>query len=199
MGPRTETVEFDAASHIYKVDGRRVINVTTALSLGGFPPSAYYTDEGRIRGEAVHDAVFLDIDNDLHIGPEGLHPLIRGYVEGWFKFRREARFKPIRDLCEVPMYNRDYGYVGKPDVVCFLNGRPAVIDIKTGMSSTARYQIAGYAQFPRVLAEFGFKEPRRFDLRLTPTGDYRLTPHTDPNDLLVFINCLRKAKEVWNG
>lgn len=185
-------LKFDPDLHAYYLGERRIINVTTALGLGGFPPSQYFTEEGRIRGQSVHDHVFLDIHDDLE--EWNLHPLVAGYVAAWFKFRRECRFEPIVPLCEKIQHHPVHDYCGKPDIVCYINGRPAVVDVKTGASSTARYQIAAYAEFPNIAAVGPLK---RFDLRLLPSGNYRLTPHTDPNDWLKFIDCLKKARSVW--
>src|SRR3972149_2842383 len=172
------SLTFEPEGHIYRVDGVEKISVTTAISKGGYPPRAYFTEEGKIRGKAVHTGVFLDIDDDLD--RSNLHPMIEGYLRGWFKFRAEARFVPIRELCELPQWNHEHDYVGTPDVVGYLNGKAMVCDVKTGDSSTARYQVTAYSQFPLIAALA--PTINRYGLSLRPEGTYRLDPYQSHND-----------------
>lgn len=185
----TNELTFDEAAHVYRLNGTPLISVTTVLKKAGIVVADFFTEEGRLRGTAVHKAVFYDIHADLHL--DSLHPMIRPYVEGWLKFKRETHFRPIKALCEVRHHHPLYFYAGTPDVVGWLNGRPALIDVKTGDATTARFQTAAYREFPKILA----LQPDRFDLRLKPDGTYRLNRHPNHNDILQFWDALKKVRE----
>ena len=194
-----EGLKFDEDFHRYYLGDREVLGVTNIMKRageGGFI-SRYYTPDTRARGSAVHEAIFLDIHNDLHFA--SLHPEVRGFFEGWRKCRSEMNLKPVRDLCEKPDMNRLLFFAGKPDLPSMLNGRPVIIDAKTGESSTAKVQLAAYEKLDGI-AEFLAASkrpgaPTRFDLRLFQNGTYKLRPHTSPNDWLKFVQCLRVIRD----
>ena len=50
------TLHFDAATHIYTVDGRRLPNVTGVLK-EVFGERPWWTEEARQRGQMIHLAV----------------------------------------------------------------------------------------------------------------------------------------------
>lgn len=184
---------FNKENHTYTLGGVRLPSVTEILKFGGLGGSRYFTEEGRIRGQAVHHAVFLEIDGDLNYG--ALHPKIKPYVDAWLAFKKQTRFRPIRELCEGPQFHNVLLYGGTPDVVGYLNGRAVVLDVKTGDATTAKYQTAAYREFPRIAA-FG---PSRFDLRLRPDGLYRLNEHRGANDWAVFVAHLSQYRSVKYG
>lgn len=181
-------IEFDPVAHRYTLNGQELMSVTTILKEAGLIDDRWFTDESRARGTAVHEAVFYDIHSDLHV--ESLHKTIQPYVEAWFRFKRDCDFVPKTELCEARMYHPLHGYAGTPDLVGILNGRPVLIDIKTGDCPTARYQTAAYREFPRVRAI----SPDRFSLRLFPDGRFKLSDHKNPNDFHVFLEALQKVK-----
>lgn len=183
-------IKFDAERHIYTIGDRTLISVTTAIKNAGLIDVTWFTDEARERGKAVHEAIFLDIFDDLDF--DDLHPIIRGYFDGWLKFKHDTGFIPVKHLCERPQYHPEFEYVGMPDLLGRLNGRYAVIDAKTGDASTAPVQTAAYEEFPMIKAF----SPDRFSLRLYKDGKYKLNRHDSPNDFLVFLDCLKIAKAM---
>jgi len=195
----SEVLRFEEELHRYWCGEREVLSTTTIIRRGGEGGfvSQYFTDEARARGDAVHKAIYLDIVDDLHV--DSLHPVVAGFFEGWRKCRSEMNLKPVRDLCEKPDMNRLLFFAGKPDLPSMLNGRPVIIDAKTGESSTAKVQLAAYEKLDGI-AEFLATSkrpgaPTRFDLRLFQNGSYKLRPHTSPNDWLKFVQCLRVIRD----
>jgi len=166
--------------------------VSDVLVKGGIVDPRFFTELGRVRGTAVHEAVYLHIQNDLCF--ETLHAVVRPYVEAYLSFEELTGFKPILAFCEKRLINPFYYYTGRLDLLGWLNGKLVVIDLKSGYSKAARYQTAAYSQFPEIIA---LGHPiYRFDLQLTDKGKFKLNPHVDPNDWLIFLNALKAAREV---
>lgn len=172
------------------MSGERLKSVTQIIVQDGLVDPTFFTEAGRIRGTAVHHAVFLDVDGDLQ--EEALHPMIAGYFKGWTKFKRDTRFSPVRELCEEPQYHPVHRYAGKPDIVGILNGRHCLIDIKSGDAKVAKIQTAAYQQFPMIKA----LNTTRFDLRLYADGKYRLNLHNDTNDWFIFYQALQRTRNM---
>lgn len=182
---------FRDEDHSYWLGDLRLLSVTEVLKLCGKVDTTWFTEQGRLLGQAVHEAVWLEIVDDLDY--DGLHPLVRPRVDAWLKFRRECRYKPAVPICEKHMHHPQLLYGATPDVPGWINGRPAMPDVKNGDAKTADYQTAAYAELPEVVDFFG-KVPDRFHLRLRPDGDYRLNPHSNPNDWLEFVKDLRSVR-----
>lgn len=189
---------FDEKEHRYFYGDKEIFGVTTVIKKGGMGGyiSRYFTEEARLRGKAVHHAVFLDLHDDLHF--DSLNAIIRGYIQGWIRFRKETNYRPYLPLCEKKGMNKRLFYSGTPDCPGFLNGRPIVADIKTGDCNTAKLQLAGYEnldevqEFLRMNAKPRLEhQANRFDIRLFNNGTYSLRPHNSPNDWLNFVECLR--------
>ena len=180
---------FDEENHVYRWNDAVVPSVTQILKHGGIIDDRWYTDDARDRGVAVHKAADLHIRNNLDEG--SIHPIVRPYFDGLLKFMKDTRFKPMLQFCEVRQFHPIYIYAGTPDFFGILNGRPALIDVKTGDArQSARYQTAAYANFPMLKAY----SPDRFDLRLYNDGRYKLNPHPDAQDFNVFLSCLNVAR-----
>ena len=184
---------FDKENHIYTLNGTKLFSVTQSLVQSGLIDTRWFTDEGRDRGKAVHEAIYLDLHNDLYV--DGLHEIIRPYLDAWFKFKTEMRFKPILELCELKQFHPIYMYAGTPDSVGLLNGRHVLIDWKTGDASTAHLQTAAYKEFPRIKPY----NPDRLSLRLYKTGKYKLIKHDDQDDFYNFLSNLKIARGKLNG
>lgn len=182
-------VEFDAEKHEYKIGGAVVASVTQILKAGGIIDGRWYTDESRARGTAVHVACDLYVRNDLD--QTSLHPIVKPYFDAFLQFLLDTKFNPMLELCEVPQYNPFFNYCGTPDLVGILNGRPVLIDLKTGdAKQSARYQTAAYAEFPAIKVY----SPCRYDLRLFNDGKYKLNAHRDSGDFNTFLSCLNVAR-----
>lgn len=181
---------FDKETHTYRMGGRVISSVTQAILKAGLIDARWFTEESRIRGTAVHEAIFYDVHNDLH--KPSLHPVVVPYIEAWEKFKTQSKFKPMPKFCELRQWHPLYDYCGTPDLLGMLNGRVWLIDVKTGDCPTAGIQTAAYREFPKIRAF----SPMRASLRLKPDGTYRLLPHeNDANDFAIFLQALKISKQ----
>lgn len=155
-------------------------SVTEVLREQGLIDTTWLTEEGRWRGSAVHRACELDDLDDLDESsvPGGILP----YLEAHRKFRRDccAHWEEIERRRTHPIRH----YTGKPDRYGKINGRTAVVDLKTGAPAPATaIQLAGYAEL--------FDSPvRRYSLELRANGSYSLREHSDVGDRSVFLGAL---------
>lgn len=186
-----QILEFDELSHTYRIGGRVIDSVTQVLTKAGLIDTQWFTEEGKIRGNAVHKAIFYDLQNDLNWAR--LHPVIKPYVEAWREFRTKTRLIPI--FFEKRVYNPIHDYTGTLDLLCKINGRNWLIDYKTGDSRHAHWQTAGYKYTPEILPYL----PNRATLKLNNNGSFKFIEHpNDSGDFAEFINALRSVKEFEN-
>lgn len=170
---------FDPITHTFRINGVPVPSVTQALKGVGIIDDRWYTEEARERGIAVHSACqYLD---EECLDWETVSPEILPYVEAYQKFKDESGFVPA--MIEEPVFNQVYFYGGILDRTGLLNGKPILLDLKSGDPEPwADLQTAGYLGC-LVLPH------HRYTLRLFPEGRYKLSDERkDPNDLRLFLN-----------
>ena len=133
------------------------------------------------RGTAVHAATAM-MDRGEIIEPESIDPRVAPYLPGWSKFN--AEMKPEFLAIEEEVENPTYAYQGRLDRIAKMNGRTAILDIKTGWPEPWHaLQLAGYAFcFP--------SSPARFGVYLSAEGKYKLIEYTKRTDYDVFKACL---------
>ncbi|MGE0383444.1 MAG: hypothetical protein AB7Q97_01860 [Gammaproteobacteria bacterium] len=194
------TLDFDRASHTYRLDGAVIPNVTRILEVlatyQGIPASVLQAAADR--GDAVHFATELWDREELD---EASVPAeIAGYLNGWKKFRHESGFHPT--YIEERVYSLRYRFAGTADrggtfdsLPWIRPGSPALIDIKATAElmpvvgpQTALYALAWSESHPS-----GWKHLRRYAVQLRRDGDYRLHECTDPSDLGVGLSCVTIA------
>lgn len=185
-------IEFDEASHTYRIAGRVVPSVTQVLqSLFDFdkvPPDVL--EYKQRLGQAVHDACELVIYDDLD--EASLDPALVGYVAGFRAFLAETLFK-AEETEEVVVSTR-YGFVvpGRLDLIGTIGGWRWNIDIKSATTvnlAAAKLQTAAYsaAYAERVRDERKLVH-KRGALQLFPNGTYKLHTFTSDLDLAAFIS-----------
>jgi len=176
-------LRFEPEPHRYALDGRELMGVTQAigLALAGTLGEEHWTEEARLRGQYVHEAILLHSQDDLD--ELTLHPLVAPFFSAYLRFRAERRVEVLH--LETPIYDEEYGYGGTFDllgrlldepVVAFA-GRPVLdlIDVKSGsLPYWVRWQLAGYRRpiqraYPDALV-------RPWVLHLRADGTYRLVP-----------------------
>lgn len=192
---RDHRFTFDPEAHEYRLDGRVLVSVTQVLERAGLVDAAWFTEESRRRGTAVHAATHYLDEGDLDI--ESVDPAIEGYVLAYERFKREARFRP--DIIEVPAYQSRWLYAGTPDRIVLGGGEViprCVLDLKTGAPEPWHaLQLAAYANLQPEPFRFA-----RLSLYLRDDWSYRL--HEWPraeylSDLTVFLGALNVAN--WKG
>ncbi len=187
---------FDATLHEYRVGGVRVPSVTQVLKQC-FDFSMVSQEVLRAKGElgtAVHIACELDDANDLV--EESVHDSVRGYLEGYRKFKRDKVTKVI--ATELLVYHPLFGYAGKLDLLTEFDGARWLIDQKTPLTinPATALQTAGYVgALPKELVgERGPTAIKRAALQLKADGGYRLHEFTNPNDFSTFISFVNVFK-----
>ena len=192
---------FDEPTHTYTLGTQVLPSVTQVLQpLQDFSMiTPAVLEHARNRGVAVHRCVQLDIKNDLV--EESVSPEIAGYLAAWRKFRSECQIAEA-DFGEPerPLFHPALKFAGTPDVPLYLNGRWAVLDIKTaaGLGSTWPIQTAAYQELINVNTkklEHIIRD--RYSLRLREDGAYRLEQYKDRGDWGVFQAAL--ILHQWKG
>lgn len=183
------TLQFDAETHTYTLDGVKLTSVTQALQaaglvdLHGTPEQIGYAAD---LGTAAHIATELD---DLGTLDEGtVAEEVWPYLRAWRKFRAEAGFVP--EHIELRLHHPAMLYAGTIDRIGSLRSHRALIDIKTGAPRrTTGLQLAAYAEMA-VIHGVARRGIRRYACHLTKDEAYTLVPYTDPRDLSVFMAAL---------
>ena len=155
----------------YTVEGKRLPGVTSIIKTV-YNEQQWGTEAAKTRGIAVHQATrFYDED-----GPgfeqnltAPIDESIRPYVDAWIRFRKDKNFQP--EAIEMSMAVPRLNYAGTVDRFGKLDGKNALIDIKTGTPTiwTALQTIA----YAHPLAE----PCARVIVQLKETGRYNLIDH----------------------
>lgn len=180
---KTQKIDFDPGSHIYRVDGRVLPSVTQILRLSGVSAcwnsgnSDYFLSLGR----SVHAACAYNDEGSLDESsvPDNVLP----YLEGWRRFLADsgAKMKHVERPCAVS------GFACTPDRV-LEDG--SLLEIKTGsLAAWHGYQLAGQA----IAMETPYV--KRSAVLLKP-GGYSRHEFADMGDLDVFRSCLVVANTV---
>ena len=184
-------LEFDAASHTYRIDGRVVPSVTQVLApledFSRVPRDVL--EAARIFGQHVHEA--CDLLNRGELDWLSLDPALTPYVEGWRRFIEESG--AVVMASEFPVGHDQLGYAGTPDVLIQMRDRLWIPDIKSTavVPSTVGYQTAGYAKaYHRMTGQ----EPKRCCVLLDGAGRYKLHTRNESSDWEMFVSALNCFK-----
>jgi len=172
---------FDPETHTYTLDDRRLESVTEILK--PLSPSDFYTEEGRIRGTAIHNAV-----SDFHAGKDPDLPAeYAAYLDGYIQFCHDYHYEPIE--VEVPLYHRTMRYAGTPDSYGDSALGRILPDVKTGaFIPSYALQTAGYEEL--IVNTTKLKKFTRLSVHITTEGNYRVELHKSFTDRSVFISAL---------
>ena len=178
-------ITFEAERHEYRdAKGVLVPSVTSILKAAGLVDDRYYTDFGRERGSAVHEATALYDRDDLD--EDSIDPRIAGYLAAWRSFRVTSGFVP--DSIEQIVYHQTHRYAGTFDRTGRIGERKLIVDIKTGpMLPVTGLQLAAYQQCVVGL-------PDRIGVEIRADGTFRVTEFKDRLDWQVFQSALAVAK-----
>ena len=173
---------LDEERHVYIDDGGRelpsVTTITRFCSVDS-KTSAGINPFYRDRGTLVH-ALCADYD---YTGAEAEGTGVDGYLRAYYDFCRD--YRPTWECVEWTIGGN--GYAGTLDRYGMMDGRPAVLDIKTssklnGTALTA--QLTGYALM--VMRRTGIV-PKLYGLRLGKDGKYQLKEYAP--DIGLFRAC----------
>lgn len=189
---------FDPATHSFTLDGLPIPNVTGVLApLVDHDTSYYmYLESARRRGIAVHEATERydrlrgALKSAWRPDDNSMAEVVAPYLAAWQKFLDDTGFE-VHSIEELVASKR-HRYAGILDRLGVLNGRRAVIDIKTtaAIKPVMGIQLAAYQAAyneGRLKAE---QYPQRFVCQLRKDGNYRLEEFRDRADMTVFLALL---------
>ena len=175
-------IEFNEKDHSYSVEGVRYPSVTQILAALGFYGDAekYFTEYSRDRGSFVHRIIEYHLSGELD--ETTIDPALEGYFAAWLRFERDTGF--VSTITEKRMCSKIYCFAGTPDHIGKLNGREAIIDVKTGAPGpAAEIQTAAY----EILHD---RPSKRFALQLMRDGKYGLKEFKSREDRGIFLSAL---------
>lgn len=168
----TDKIKYVAKAHRrYKTsDGKIVPGATTITGLLNKPylvkwannlglegiDSSTYTDEAAKIGTLAHAMIQADLQ-DMEVDRDQFSPvqvdLAENAVLSFYEWKKRHTIKPIH--CEVPFVSDRLRYGGTVDCYCELDGKPTLLDFKTGKAIYEEYfvQLAAYAE---LLKENGY-------------------------------------------
>lgn len=167
-------IRLDKETHEYTTEGGITVpSVTQIIDRSGLMNKAWYTPEAQARGTLVHEITAL-LDQGIEVYCKSDDDYA-GYIDAYLKFQREADFLVIE--VEKRVYHPELMYAGTIDRIVELNGRMAVLDIKTGVQENWHaVQLAGYSK--------ALEEPLPlYSLYLRANGTYSLIKHRNVREL----------------
>jgi len=182
---------FEEENHIYKLDGVNIPSVTQITKEAGLMDLSFVKKElleyKADLGKKIHSTTELYDNNNLDL--ESLHPVLKGYLNGWIKFRTESKFIPI--LIEYRRFHPLYRYAGRIDRIGTIENVLAELDLKSGVHHHSyAIQSAGYTELYNYGKPKNEQVKKRFTLYLKEDGTYSLQEHKNPNDKTVFLSAL---------
>lgn len=182
-------LDFDAATHTYRLDGQVIPGVTSVLKSVGLLDYSMIPQDvlqaASRRGTAVHSAVELLDRGELD--RSSIDPRLEGYIVAYERFLLESQFVPGH--IEHRVFNELHRYAGTLDRTGMLGGTLTVLDFKTGLVLPGHaVQLAAYANCLVMPRRF-----RRIALQLCGDGTYRVHEYplgTMSRDIDLFLAAL---------
>lgn len=173
--PTFDEIEFDEASHTYKLNGVKIPCVSDIME----PlKNAHYSGISEVtlkkaaeRGTILHNA----IENWIKFGIEDVPQEYEGYFKCFLDFMTEKNPKILGS--EVRMYHKLLKYSGTADLIADINGEITLIDYKsTSVISdmNCSVQLEAYAQ---ALASHGIRIARKGILPLRKDGKSQMVEY----------------------
>lgn len=186
---------FDETTHTYRMENGEILpSVTSVLKDMGFygNAEAWFTEESATRGTYIHRLIqyYLEGTLDECTIDDALLP----YFHAWQHFEADTGFAPME--IEKAMVSETHRFAGTVDYVGVINGKCAVIDLKTSTAAAPAEQLqtAAYRQLLQENPGQVMQPTHRFSLHVSSAGKYKLIEHSDRSDRNVFI----AAVSIWH-
>ena len=152
-------ITFRDEDHTYWKDGINYPAVTKVLEEMGFVDSTWFDEYSRTRGAYVHKAV--ELYNKGELLEEDLDERLAPYLDAWRRFKKNSDIVILNS--ELQVHSDIYRYAGTLDIECTINGRQAIIDLKSGIvAPVTALQLAAY-----VMARYeNYYSVKRYGLSL---------------------------------
>lgn len=188
---------FFDQGHRYTVDGRELPSVTQLCRFlsrevyGGI--NQYTLDAAADRGTKVHKATeVLDLYGKVDVDDDLLP-----YLNAYLKFRREHTIR--WDRVEYAAYHPEDGYAGTIDRYGEVDGKRAIVDLKTTCTVHKPLCAASLNLYRRMMEAHGNPVDALYILHLRKDGSYKLVEFQAddnlPNALLTLHRALEKKEK----
>jgi len=161
-------IHFDPETHVYTTDyGSEIPSVTQRIKRGGLlgPAAQFYSVESADRGTAVHLAC-ADRDQGRDVSAF-LKGEFGGFLTSYIKWCEAM--EPVWTSIETPSYSPRYQTAGTADRIGTINGKPVVVDLKTG-SRNDKYHGIQVAFYDLIHDDLPPRQRRRIVLYLRSNG-----------------------------
>ena len=161
-------IHFDRETHVYTTDyGSEVPSVTQRIKRGGLlgPAAQFYSVESAARGLASHSAC-ADYDEGRDVA-DFLKGEYGGFLTSYIKW--SDAIQPTWTSIETPSYSPRYQTAGTADRIGTINGKPVVVDLKTG-SRNDKYHGIQVAFYDLIHDDLPPRQRRRLVLYLRSNG-----------------------------
>lgn len=182
-------LEFDEEKHLYTLDGVELPSVTEICRFLNYDTAVnakpWLRDAAAARGTRVHEWCML-YDYDA-LDFSDIEPCEMGYVQAYLSFLRD--YRPQWQFIEHSIGSDRLGYAGTLDRYGLIDGKTAIVDLKT--TSVLRKvplaaQLAGYGDL--LFDRYGYETNNFYGLHLQKDGCYALA-EVEP-DFETFYNCM---------
>ena len=172
-------ITFDKETHTYwDENGINYPSVTKVLEEMGFVDSTWFDEDSRVLGTYVHKAV--ELYNKGELLEEDLDEQLAPYLDAWRRFKKNSDIVILNS--ELQVHSDIFRYAGTLDIECTINGKEAIIDLKSGMvAPVTALQLAAYVM-ARYENYFGIK---RYGLSLKG-GKASIKEFNDPQDFRIW-------------
>ena len=160
-------IHFDPETHVYTTDyGSEIPSVTERIRRGGLlgPAAQFYSPESADRGTAVHLAC-ADRDQGRDVAAF-LKGEFGGFLTSYIKWC--DAMEPVWTSIETRQYSPRYQTAGTADRVGTINGKPVVVDMKTG--GKAHHHGVQVAFYDLIHDDLPPRQRRRIVLYLRANG-----------------------------
>ena len=166
---------FDAESHTYSLNGRKIPSVTEIVSPVLAPKyksdGTAIIEQAKRRGSKVHEYCQL-IDLGCPVEALEVEPELAGYIKAYLSFLRD--YRPQWDMVEKPVYHPQGLYAGTLDRHGCIDGKPCIVDIKTTGTMDRLSRLALAFQLALYWKCLACVPARLYGVQLKKSGGYKL-------------------------
>lgn len=200
----TPGLTFHDPSHTYRLNGKVVPSVTQIMRSLGIGPDFSQVPPDVLRraaerGTEVHRLTAM-MDRGEFTADTVFDPNYEGYLDGWARFLGMNEWEPM--LIEEPLGSEEDDDAGTIDRFGILNGRPTILDLKTGLYHPS-FEMQVNGGYRLLLIRNGIISERedivdRSIVKLKANGDWELCPAPEGLNHVVALEHWRYALTLYH-
>jgi hypothetical protein len=185
---------FDHDTHIYRVQGQRILSVTQIIKESGLINFDFVDAHVLARktqlGRLVHQACHFYDENDL---PSALPEEVEARLEGYIKFRKESGYVPACNEFQQIASVHGMRYGMQFDSIGTIGELPYLVDIKNSATAHPAWGVQTAAYELGIPKPLPFRNYQRIAVQLKDDATYRVHTYKEPSDAQIFLSCLAIA------